>query len=437
MDLLSVDMAMTMAKRGGVAHRQDSYRIRTACRLAETDRAHLRELAAFVGSFSLEAAEAACDDAGILDGIARLIDASLVVADPDVAEPRYRMLDTIRELASELARATPEHDVVLRRHAEYFTRFAEAADAGLRGRDQSAWYTRVDRDQGNLRAALAYLLRTGDCERAMRLGGSVWLFWQSRGDYDVGHALEDAAARGSDAPFALRASARFGAAWLAFRRGDFARATVLHRELLADALAAGDDITARNALTVAAHVELATGAAAPAVASFERCVELTRERGPSWHLAMSLLNLGVGLLHARDLEAARRRLGEARDMHAAIGDEIFAARATAYIGYAALLAGDVAGAEDHFTASMRAASASSDNAGVAEGLAGLAAVRSVQGRHADAACLAGAHDAVRARTGWRPLPADRALWLHYFDVSRRALGDAAWNEAVAAGRRSG
>jgi len=85
---------------------------------------------------------------------------------------------------------------------------------------------------------------------------------------------------------------------------------------------------------------------------------------------------------------------------------------------------------------MRVASATDDSAGVAEGLAGLASLRTVQQRHADAACLAGAYDAVRARTGWRPLPADRALWTRYFDTARARGTTSTWAEAAAAGRRT-
>jgi predicted ATPase len=383
--------------------------------LSPLEKTRFMQLSVFVGGFTLDAAEAVCDDEGVLSTISSLVDKSLVVVDRACAEPRYRMLDTIREYSAELLAAAPELEPALLRYGAYFTRFAEASESGLRGREQLAWYRRVEADQANLRCAAEHLLAMGDVERAMRLAGSVWLFWQSHGDYQAGKWLEDALDRDATVSAAVRSKAYWSAAWLAFRRGETARAMNLQEALLAHAERTGDDIAARNAVTIAGHVAMADGRFDEAIARFERGVLLCRPPGPSWYLAMSLLNLGVAMLHARRLDEANSHLSEALEMHRAIGDEIFAARTVAYLGYVALFAEDIDRAEVLFVESTRAYEERADEAGMAEGFAGLAAVRAAQGRDGDATRLAKASEEIRTRSGWRPLPSDRAAWMRYVE----------------------
>jgi predicted ATPase len=386
--------------------------------LSSLEQKRLMQLSVFVGGFTLDAAEAVCEDQDVLSIVANLVDRSLLVVDRACAEPRYRMLDTIREFSSELLAAQPDAEQTFRRCDAHFTRFAEASEAGLKGREQLAWYRRVEADQGNLRSAAERLLATGDVERAMRLAGSVWLFWQSHGDYQAGRWLEAALERDAAVPAEVRSKAYWGAAWLAFRRGETGRAMRLHEALLAHAESTGDALATRNALTVAGHVAMADGRFDEAIAGFERGVLLCRPLGPTWYLAMSILNLGIATLHARRLDEARRHLSEALELHRAIGDELFAARTVGYLGYVALFAGELERAESLFSESTRAYEGHADEAGMAEGLAGLAAVRAAQGRDADATRLASESEQIRARSGWRPLPSDRAAWMRYVDRTR-------------------
>jgi predicted ATPase/DNA-binding XRE family transcriptional regulator len=383
--------------------------------LSALEKQRLSQLSVFVGSFTLEAAEAVCEDEDALSVVASLVDKSLVVVDHDTAEPRYFLFDTIREFANELLASSPELEPTRRRHAAHFTRFAEASEAGLRGQEQLGWYRRVEADHGNLRCAIEYLLATDDAHGVMRLAGSVWLFWQSHGDYQAGKWLEQALERDAIVPAALRSKTYWGAAWLAFRRGDIPRAVELEEALLTHAERAGDALAARNALTVGGHVAMARGDFDEAITQFEQGLVLCRPIGTSWHLAMSSLNLGVALLHARRLREAETHLSEALEMHRTIGDEIFAARSLGYLGYVALFAEDLGRAEACFTESTRASEERADEAGMAEGLAGLAAVRAAQGRDAEAVRFADASETIRARSGWRPLPSDRAAWMRYLE----------------------
>ena len=130
--------------------------------LPAAEQALFRRLAVFVGGFTLEAAEAVAGAAGIdvLEGIASLIDSSLLRQEAGAGgEPRYTMLETVREYGLEQLTA---HDALARTqlaHATYFLTLAERAAA--HGEMQFArtryWTDRLEAEHANLRAALTHL----------------------------------------------------------------------------------------------------------------------------------------------------------------------------------------------------------------------------------------------------------------------------------------
>ena len=126
------------------------------------EQALFRRLAVFTGGFTLEAAEAVCPAAGgfpadPLDGIAGLMDKSLLRRDATPGDdPRFRMLETIREFGAEVLSACGEAADARRAHAAYFLALAERAAPELTGRAQAAWLDRLEADQDNLRAALGW-----------------------------------------------------------------------------------------------------------------------------------------------------------------------------------------------------------------------------------------------------------------------------------------
>src|SRR5437773_2226527 len=90
----------------------------------------------------------------VLDGLALLVDNSLLRREEDVdGEPRFVMLETVREYALERLEGSGEAELVRRRHAEYFLALAETADAQNQRTGQGAWLAGLDADHDNLRAA--------------------------------------------------------------------------------------------------------------------------------------------------------------------------------------------------------------------------------------------------------------------------------------------
>src|SRR4029453_4342884 len=121
-------------------------------------------LAVFAGGWTLEAAEAICPAAGglsisVLDGLHALLAKNLVQQLAADGEPRFTMFETIREYALERLTERGEAPATQLAHAVYFLDLAERAEPELGGPDQVAWLDRLDDEQANLRAALAWCMR--------------------------------------------------------------------------------------------------------------------------------------------------------------------------------------------------------------------------------------------------------------------------------------
>ncbi|MFN8474992.1 MAG: helix-turn-helix domain-containing protein [Anaerolineae bacterium] len=156
--------------------------------LAEDEKTLFRRFAVFAGGATLEAIEAVCNADGDLgsdgtEGVAALVDKSLLRQTNDQGEPRLGMLETIRDYASDrLAEAGGvEVERVRTRHLEYFVALAEQATPKLWGPDQLVWMDRLDAEQDNLRAAVEWAAHSGKVELGLRIGGALREFFKVRG----------------------------------------------------------------------------------------------------------------------------------------------------------------------------------------------------------------------------------------------------------------
>jgi predicted ATPase/DNA-binding CsgD family transcriptional regulator len=212
--------------------------------LTGAERILLRRLAVFVGGWTLDAAEAVCADpiipaASVVELLAGLVSRSLVTVDHGASPARYRLLDILRQYALELLQTAGEEEIVRHRHADYVLRLAAQAHPA---RLDAAHAARVEQDQGNLRAALRWMLRRGDVDRAPRLAIAGYAFWYLRGRYAEGQAwltrwLELPASKRQPH---LRASVGCLAGHLALLAGEKRTAQALLSEALADQQAVGN-----------------------------------------------------------------------------------------------------------------------------------------------------------------------------------------------------
>jgi non-specific serine/threonine protein kinase len=361
--------------------------------------------------------------------ISGLIDKSLVVrVDPE--EPRWDMLDVIREFAVERRQGQDAEQ----RHLHYFVSMAEEAELGIGGGGQEALLSGLAREHDNLRAVLRRAIESGDAENALRVAGAIWRFWMLHGDLSEGRNwLRMSLDVDPDANPHARAKAIWGLAWLAYHQGDIEVVEACADELLTLAEPGADPVEMRNALTIRAIVDLAFERFANAVPLFERGVELLRGAGPSWLLATSLLNLGQATAHAGH-ERAESVLTESRDLYLELGDHHFAARSDLYLGYAALLQGEPRAALLSIRASLIAFWELDDLWGVTEALEGVAAIAAQRGAGSQAIRIAGAADALREAVNMRPFPADHALLERSLAGLRPDIDDVAWAASWEAGR---
>lgn len=149
--------------------------------LDESDRIVFRRLAVFAGTFGLAAARALCAGgtvtaADVLPALGRLVDKSLVVADVQTDESRYRLLETIRAFAAARLAAAQEDTAQRRRHLAWFLRFVEATEAD-RERDADRWRRVLVLEYDNLQAALEWGLTTGDPHAGRQLAAALAWLW--------------------------------------------------------------------------------------------------------------------------------------------------------------------------------------------------------------------------------------------------------------------
>ena len=288
-----------------------------------------RRMSVFVGGATHEAIEAVCNakedlDIDLLDAIESLVDNSLVRrTGADLTEPRFVMLETMREYGLGRLAEAGEEAYTRKAHAAYFVVLAEEAEPALMGgARQQHWFERLDVEIGNTRAAMDWLSATGEAEWGLRLGSGLGFYWQDRGLSQEMHerfqkllALPGAAGRTK-----LRAKALLAAADLAQFSGrddqrvrHFAESLEILEEL-------GDPLGSLRALTHSGVAEQGLGQYETARAHFERAVETARTLGDPLSLAGTLSNLADLVKMQGEYELARLLQLETSRLFEQMGD---------------------------------------------------------------------------------------------------------------------
>jgi predicted ATPase/class 3 adenylate cyclase len=410
--------------------------------LSEDERTCFRRLAVFVAGWTVEAAEAVCDPAGefafdVLDGLTSLVDKSLVRPGREVVgEPRFWMLQTINEYASGRLEESGELDEVRRRHADHFLTLAEeAAKVAYGGGDQAAWWSRLDADHDNLRAALAWSASNDDRETELRLGNALWHFWSVRGHLTEGRQwLEEAIARSESAPPELRASTLAAAGALAYRQGDYERARSLADASLDLHRALGDERETARSLGELANVAVAMGEYEQAMATYAEAREMFRELGETQRLAQVVANMGAVANIQHDYELGRQLGLEALELQREFGN-IEAATITLHnLARIDLRTGRLAEAADLLHQSLDGSRQLEYRELIAYCLEALAELAAARGDDDRAARFLGGSEALFAELGV-PMFADEAeTYEETVRALRTHLGESRFEAARASGR---
>jgi predicted ATPase/transcriptional regulator with XRE-family HTH domain len=295
--------------------------------LAPHEQRLLRWLAVFVGGWTLECAEALCrGDGGIpanvMDGLASLVDSSLVWVQRGSGSGRYGMLETIREFGEEQLAASGEEEVVRRRHASVMFAYAERADRGLQSGERQVWTRAVASEVDNVRAALRWLLDRDETERALEFVGYLLWFWDAIGRGREGRTWgEEALAKANADPASWSyARASYATGQQAWAMGDMANAARLLTVSVERFRALGDHRSLGQALDQLGSTYLSRGDVVTARVLLSESVAQLDAVGDRWGYGLAVFMLGDALLQD-DPSAARQCYEKSLAAFRELGDQ--------------------------------------------------------------------------------------------------------------------
>ncbi|MGH2532243.1 MAG: ATP-binding protein [Thermomicrobiales bacterium] len=425
--------------------------------LDEEEQALFRRLAVFAGGCSLDAAERVVSHESrdvrnnerathdprltthdsVLDGLASLVDKSLLRPAEEVdGEPRFVMLETVREYGIEQLGMSGEEEATRRAHAAHYLWLAERAHPGRSGGVQEArWLEVLEAEHDNLRSALAWSTAGGEVDVAIRLAAALGWFWYLRGHLGEGRrwldqALSLARPHRADAHLAraLRAAGK-----LAWEQADYAHAADLLQEGAALARSLGDEGGAARALLNLGVVAERQGDDERAASLFDEALSLFRALDERPGIANALLALAETAFRQNDLTHSADLSDEALVLSREIGDPIVQGLSWQNLGQLALARGDLSEAGRCYKEGLRLFVRLRNTWGIADALGGIAGVALAGGEADRAARWLGAAQEFCAAIGAPTVP-HQAQFDRSLGSAQEALQAAAFEEAARQGR---
>ncbi len=399
-------------------------------------------LAIFVGGCTVDAAETICAEPGdgpitVLDGLQYLVDNSLLrQTEGDNDNPRFVMLETIREYAVERLRASDEADVLQAKHRAYFVGLTEEAAPELAGgADQIAWFGRIGAELDNIRVVLRWGAEHDDAGIMLRIGVALREFWMTRAHLIEGRrwletALELDNNQSPDVDDVLRGNALTTAGWMAANGRDYVGAELLFDRSLILARRTEDPQQIIAVLGVMGQAARMQGDSQKALHLYEESVSLSRIEGDTRGVAWGLCNLGIIAHGARETARAAAFLHEGVLAAETTGDLICRAWCLTFLARIAKDRGDHEHSVDLFEETLLLFRDVGHTDGIAFTLEGCAGFYLTTGDMRSAACLFGAAEALRDAINRPQSPYVQDL--DPDDVRQTSL---LWRTAWAEGRR--
>jgi tetratricopeptide (TPR) repeat protein len=416
-------------------------------------------LGVFAGQFGLPAADAVGGDAGVpgraeppgpvFDTLNALVDSSLVQPETRGDEPRFGLLETVREYALGRLRDSGAWQDAHDRHAAYFTALARPAESELRGDGQLAWLKRLEAEADNLSAALSWLMDQDRLDQAITFIWMTWRFWFLRGHLsEVARHGEKFLANSREMATHERALALSGTGFTLIADGEpdkaqpvFEQSLPLFREtgdLLGGALAAAalghvlalqhDDERADEVLEQARNLKLEAGTG-----------ERSGQERVQYLLVAALVDnfLGQIQLSKADYDRAAQLFTAGLDAARSTPDRFTILISLYDLALASQARGDLDGARGLLRQGLSLAAEAGDESAAAYYLEALAAIARQQDDPQRAAWLLAAAGAQlqASGSGWLHAYVPRAPHDHSVEAELRArMGDAAYEQAAAHGR---
>jgi predicted ATPase/DNA-binding XRE family transcriptional regulator len=415
--------------------------------LDPAERTILSWLSVFVGGFSMDAAVAVCraaagnasagdavnDEYAVRSAITSLIEKSLMkMPRIDATGPRVVMSETIREFALERLRELDQGDQLADAHAWHFLSVAERAEPALMGPDPMPVFHELERDMGNLRAALSWLQAQGRTAEALRLVGALAWFWTEPRYLREGREWYEALLTGSEtqAPPEVRAKALVAAGDLAQWQFDTDAALAYHEEGARLWREVGDAERIAGVLRSLATVALEQRA-------YERAEELLSESrtlalqvGNSWEVAATTNLIGVSELFRGQPADAIERHQQAVQIWEELGDLAHVVAALGSLGWAYLQTGQLKEASAAYARAIEPAIDQEDIVQISWCFTGAAVLALLRDSDAvQSATLFAAADRARKEAGTPTWASTREAIERYCQLAREQAGDPGFDQA--------
>ena len=410
--------------------------------LSEEEKALFRRLSVFAGGFTLDAAEKVgamgeleADD--VLELLGRLVEQSLVLAEAPAGEMRYRMLEPVRQYATErLNENGEEQEQAIQRHKEYYLALADRAEPEIKGWDQVLWLDRLEAENDNLRAVIGRSADSGDIETATRVGWDIAMCWVMRARHSEGRRLmERALDRAADVPAGTRARIIWALTVCIYGSGENELLMTLSEEAIGLARQAGDDHAEANAVGMAGFAALQLGEMDRAIRFLEESLEVCRRTGLEWNAAQVLTHLSVPYTARGDFERGAAYAREALEITQRVGDRLAGEIALYILAQAAWNRDDHEAAARYFVQSLKLAHELGDKVNTAYAIRGLVAATGEREDPHRAARLLGAADKLLEISGVpNYATSDHEFHLHTANTVRKRLGEEDWTTAWNEGR---
>ena len=449
--------------------------------LDEGEKVLFARLSVFSGGSTLNAIEAVCNAHGdlaldTLEGVQSLSDKSLLVQGLGRdEEPRFSMLATIHEYASEQLRQCGKVEVLRDLHLQYYLAMSQAADQQVQGNQQTVWFARLKSEHGNLRAAIERTFEREHWDMAAVLTSHLEFFWRqgypgegrrwlerllphadsippasmgrvyvalgqfandhgdlAQADEWLGRAIEIGQSLGNKE---IVARALDNLAWGTMIRGGFERAEAYGRQALAIYDELGYKHRAARTLYILGGIAAYGNRLEEAARLFARVIALSRELGQVESLTGGLNALGVTEHFLGKHEAAMSHYMECLALARQVGLPVHIAPVTGNIGKLFRKMGDYEQSRKYLVEGMLLNQSLGFKDNIAETLVDFAELASAEGQHERAARIYGAGERLLAELGM-PFPALAANEMQaYIAQTRAALGEPRYQELWAEGSK--
>ncbi|HVM21493.1 MAG TPA: DUF4062 domain-containing protein [Egibacteraceae bacterium] len=400
-----------------------------------------RRLSVFRRGWTLEAADAISNlmaDTGMdaLEGLDSLLGKSLIRQLPaDSSEPRFGMLDTVREYAAEKLADGGDAGATQRRHGAYYLALAETGRTQMRGPGQAEWLDRLEHEHDNLRAALQWADGELEVDTLLRMCAALHAFWRGHAHFTEGRRwLDRALSLSLGQRTELRARLLEGAGWMSRARGDYEGADRLYREALEIRRELGDPNNTATTLRLLGNIRYELEDRRDGEALWLESLHVRPLDGDRRARGETLNNLGVAASDRGDLEQADDYYRQALAIFTEVGDEEGIARIDMNLAEMGYERQDYVGGARHAQAALSRFYAMGITWDLVDCLDFLAANLGGRGEALQAARIFGASETLRDAIGAARSTRDAEMHERFVGHVRQHLSAEEYDAAYAQGR---